>query len=282
MELLKDSLRYLKKNAFHVAWFVIVGGAMLALMFDYGAYSSTTINLFMGRIGEITFYDLISALSIVNISTWYFALISFAAVIVISVALSMELAMVEKHMRIGYKTWNGIWSKLNDNFISTLFMTILLLLAYEVWAVLTCAMIYAVIAIFKTAAVLQYVFTGIIFIGMCFVLFYGASMVYLWLPCMQITGFRYYESFKYAFQILSDIKSSIMACFIINAAVFGVILTGLCFVCGYFLNNGVLAYAFAFVGFTYLFAVFTVGQEVAFFRADGLERADLKPSYKRY
>lgn len=281
MELLKNTLKYIKRNALHIALFVLVGGVMLTLLFDYGAYASTTVKFFTGRIGEITFYDLIASLSIINISSWYFILISLAAVLVITVALSMELAMVEKHMRIGSKTWNGLWGKLNDNFLSSLCVVVLLIAAYELWAVITCAVIFAVISIFQSVIVLRYVFTVLVMGGMCFGLFYGVTMVYLWLPCLQITGFRYYESFKYAFQILSNVRNSILSGFIVNVGVFGVVLTGLCFVCGYIINNGAVAYIVAFIGFTYLFAVFTVGQEVAFFEADGLERADLIPSYKR-
>lgn len=281
MELLKNTLKYIKRNAFHIVLFILIGGAMLTLMFDYGAYSSTTVKFFTGRIGEITFYDLIAALSVINISSWYFILISLAAVIIITVALSMELAMVEKHMRIGSKTWNGLWGKLNDNFLSSLCVVFLLLLAYELWAVITCAVIYAVIAIFQAVTILRYVFTVLVMGVTCFGLFYGVTMVYLWLPCLQITGFRYYESFKYAFQILSDVRNSIFSGFIVNVGVFGVVITGINFVCGYLIHNGALAYVAALIGFTYLFAVFTVGQEVAFFEADGLERADLIPSYKR-
>lgn len=281
MELLKNTIKYIKRNALHIALFVLVGGIMLTLMFDYGAYSQTTVKFFTGGIGEITFYDLIAALSIINISSWYFILISLVAVLLITVALSMELAMVEKHMRIGSKTWNGLWGKLNDNFLSTLCVVTILIAAYELWAVVTCAVIYAVIAIFSSVIVLQYVFTVLVMGGMCFGLLYGVTMVYLWLPCLQITGFRYYESFKYAFQILSNVRNTIIAGFVVNVGVFGVVITGICFVCGFLLNNGAIAYAVALIEFTYLFAVFTVGQEVAFFEADGLERADLIPSYKR-
>jgi len=282
MELLKNTLKYIKRNALHIVLFVVAGGAMLTLMFNYGAFSSTVVKFFTGKIAEIAFYDLIAALSIINISSWYFILISLAAVLIVTIALSMELAMVEKHMRIGSKTWNGLWGKLNDNFISTLFMVIIFLAAYELWAVITCAVIYAVISIFAKVLVLQYVFTVIVMCGMSFGLFYAVTMAYLWLPCLQITGFRYYESFKYAFQILADIKKSILSCFIFNMAIFAVVFTGINFVCGFLLGNGVLSYVVAAVSFTYLFAVFTVGQEVAFFKADGLERADLTPSYKRY
>lgn len=281
MELLKNTLKYIRRNALHIALFVLIGGAMLTLTFDYGAFSDTTVKFFTGKIAEITFYDLVAGLSIINISSWYFILISLVAVLLITVALSMELAMVEKHMRIGSKTWNGLWGKLNDNFLSTLCVVTILIAAYELWAVITCAVIYAVISIFQSLIVLQYVFTALVMGGMCFGLFYGVTMIYLWLPCLQITGFRYYESFKYAFQILSNVRSTILSGFIINVGAFGVIVTGMNFVCGYLLKNGVIAYAVAFIGFTYLFAVFTVGQEIAFFEADGLERADLIPSYKR-
>jgi len=255
---------------------------MFTLSFNYGSYSATAVKFCTGNIGEITFYELISSLSVINISSWYFVLISLASVGAVAVALSMELAMVEKHMRIGSKTLNGLWGKVNDNFISTLFILIIMLAIYEVWAVLISAVAYAIISIFINIIVMQYVLVVLAFAGAVYGLMYVVSMMYLWLPCLQITGFRYYESFKYAFQILADIKGSIIISFAVNGAAFGVILTGVCFLCGYIIGNGVLAYALAFVMFTYLFAVFTVGQEVSFFEADGLERADLQPLYKRY
>lgn len=282
MKILEKTLQYIKKNLLHIILFVLVGGAMFTLSFNYLSFSTTAFKFFTGRIGDITFYEFVSSLSIINISTWYFVLISLASVAVVAVTLSMELAMVEKHMRIGSKTLNGLWGKVNDNFISTLFIIILMLAIYEVWAVITSAVMYAIISIFSSVIVMQYVLVPVAFIGAAYGLIYVISMMYLWLPCLQITGFRYYESFKYAFNILADIKGSLLISFSINGAVFSVVLTGVCFLSLCFMGNGAVAYVVAFVAFTYLFAVFTVGQEVAFFEADGLERADLQPSYKRY
>lgn len=282
MKLLKQTLQYIKKNLLHIILFVLVGGAMFTLSFNYSSFSATAVKFFTGEIGDITFYELISSLSIINISSWYFVLISLFSVGIVAVFLSMELAMVEKHMRIGSKTLNGLWGKVNDNFISTLFLILLVLAIYEVWAVLISAVLFAIISIFANIMVMQYILVSLAFAGAAYGLMYVVSMTYLWLPCLQITGFRYYESFKYAFNILADIRSSLIASFIVNGIAFAVILTGACFICGYFLNNGAVAYIVAFIEFTYLFAIFTVGQEVAFFEADGLERADLQPSYKRY
>lgn len=193
----------------------------------------------------------------------------------------MELAFVEKHMRIGRRTLNGIWHKINDNFISSLGIIAIYLLIYEFWAIMTGAMMFAAISIFSSAPAAQYIFIVAIFGGMLFALLYVVAMLYLWLPCLQITGFGFYDALKYSYQLVSSIKFSLILQFAVSLFLWGIILLGVTAVCSIFIHVGAPAYAMAIIVFTALFMTFTVRQEVAYFDADQLERADLQPPYKR-
>lgn len=281
MKLTIKTLKYIVKNFIYIIPFAVVAGALMAILFDYGAQGEFVGKFFSGNLNDISFYTVMRMLSIINLSSWQYALVSLFVIVVISVVLSMELALVEKHMRIGKRTLNGIWNKINDNLISSLGIIMLYLAIYEFWSVLTGAMMFASISIFSAVPAAQCIFVAAIFIGMLFALLYVVAMLYLWLPCLQITGFSFYDALKYSFQLIASIKFSLILQFAVSLCSWGIILLGTTAVCSIFIHVGAPAYAMAVIVFTALFMTFTVRQEVAYFEADQLERADLKPNYKR-
>ncbi len=281
MRFVKMTAKYILKNLLYVLPFMVVAGGVFTVMFDYSAFGHFIELFFTGRIGDVTFNTLMRAFSVINLSSWYYALISVVSLLVLVLAVAMEFAFVEKHMRIGRKTINGLFERINDNIISTASMVLFLLVMYQVWCVLTCAILYASLKIFEGAVAAQYVFSILIILGMLFVLFYLITMVYLWLPCAQITGFTTYESLKYSFQLVSNVKMRLVATF---ASFFGVAMVfalGFTAISYSWLHFGMFAYLIVFCVYAIMFGFFTVGQEVVYFDTDQLERADLLPSYRR-
>ena len=98
------------------------------------------------------------------------------------------MAFLEKHMRIGKCTYNGIWSRLNDNFASTIVYVLMLFAVYELWAFVSAGVLYLVTRIPLPAV--MFPLLVVVGIAMHAVLLWLVGFIYLWLPCMQITGFR--------------------------------------------------------------------------------------------
>lgn len=280
MQILKKTFYYIRKNWIQILPFALVGGLLLTVMFDYVNFGEFLRKFFTGEIGDITFVEIFGSVSIMNFSHWAYILISFVILILLAILLSMQFAFIEKHMRIGKRTLNGIWRKINDNFTSTLGILVMYAALYEIWAALTSAIVFGFIQIFSGIAPAQYIFTVIVFAMMIFALLYAVHMFYLWLPCLQITGFRFYESLRYAYQLLSGIKKELICTYAVFTGITAVIVVGFTTLCSLAIKNGALAYIVVFVVYTVLFTMFTVGQEVAYFEQDQMERVDLHPPYK--
>ncbi len=280
MLILKKTFYYVRKNCIQILPFAFVGGALLTVMFDYADFGEFLRKFFTGEIGDATFAEIFGSVSVMNFSHWAYTLVSFAILILLAILLSMQFAFIEKHMRIGKRTLNGIWRKINDNFTSTLGILVMYTALYEIWAVLTSAILFGFIQIFSGIAPAQYIFVVIVFAVMVFALLYAVHMFYLWLPCLQITGFRFYESLKYAYQLLSGIKKELIGTYAVFTGGTVLVVAGFTTLCSLAIKNGALAYVVVFFVYTILFTMFTVGQEVAYFEQDQMERADLHPPYQ--
>jgi len=277
--ILKKTGSYILKNILYILPFGVVCGVMFGIISDPYATGDTAMKFFSGDISGIEFTMMFRSLSAINVSAWYYILISFAAFIAVALALSLQFAFVEKHMRIGKRTLNGIWHKINDNFISTFGMAGIYLAVYELWAALTAVLLYGCIRLFSIIAALQYIFVCVVFIGMVFVLMYIVQMISLWTPCAQITGFTLFEALKYSAELAWKVRWQQVAAYSIFVSLSVAIIMGF----------SLLSYAVPSVYFLTMFVIiavfsvdtafFTVGQEVAYFEADQLERADL---IKRY
>ena len=62
----------------------------------------------------------------------------------------------------------------------------ILLAIFEIWSLLLAALLFMFSRITVTA--LAYILASLAFLGMHVLLFYIIGAIYLWLPCMQITG----------------------------------------------------------------------------------------------
>jgi hypothetical protein len=85
---------------------------------------------------------LFRAISVLNFASWQAIVFGLIGIVVIVVCVAMMLALLDKHMRIGKRTYNGLFSKLNDNLVSTTGYALLLVLLYELWSLLTSAILY--------------------------------------------------------------------------------------------------------------------------------------------
>ncbi|MGN1061954.1 MAG: hypothetical protein ACI4RO_02400, partial [Candidatus Scatosoma sp.] len=152
MKYTRASLKYIFGNFGYLILFGVLPAACLAYSMDAQAVERVLRHYVTGA-DYGGFSDLFRAVSIIN-----FRSVSAVAAQVLGVAgcvvcVAMMLAFIEKHMRIGKRTWNGLFSKLNDNLLSTLGITLLFAAIYELWALITSALLLCVSFIANRAAV---------------------------------------------------------------------------------------------------------------------------------
>ena len=185
------------------------------------------------------------------------------------------MTFLEKHLRIGKRTYNGIFSRLNDNLSSTIVYVALLIGVYELWALVTATLLFLMSRL--TVSTLLYVLLALVTVSMHAVLVWLVGFVYLWLPCMQITGFRALEALVY----VNRISSTHSKLKIFSAQMFVLLLAELIIsACGYFFAESFLVFTIVTTGaFAIMIMIYCVRMEIAYFHVDHLERADIRLYY---
>ncbi len=270
-----QSVRYVLKNLLYLFPFAIVPALFLALSTDQSAIVSVMETITSGNLKSWTFGRIFKAVSILSFASWQAIVFGLVGIIVIVPCVAMLMAFLEKHMRIGKKTFNGLWGKLNDNLVSTCGGVLLLLGVYEIWTLLLSAMLFFVSRI--SVAAVAYVASALIFIAFHILLLVLISTFYLWLPCMQITGFRTYEALVYSYHLMEEIKVKIIA-----AQVFVLLATeAIICVCALFIPYGWAFMLVVALLYAFIIMVFCVRMQIAYFDRDHVERADLTKYYQR-
>ena len=192
---------------------------------------------------------------------------------VLVVCISMLTAFLEKHMRIGKRTLNGVFSKVNDNFISTTGLIVLFLFIYEIWALVLSALWYFVTGV--SNVVIAYVLLALVYLAMHFVLLYAMSLFYLWMPCVQITGFTAFDALTYSYHLLAPIQLRIVL------AQLGVLLAceGIIGATIVLLQGNTAGFMVATVLYTMIILIYSIRMLVVYFDRAQLDRADLKKYY---
>ncbi len=270
-----QSCQYVLKNFFYVFPFALLPALFLSASTDEGALIFVFENLFSGNVNAWDFPNLFRAVSVLNFASWKAVAFGFIGIIAIVLCVSLMMALMEKHMRIGKRTFNGVFSKLNDNLLSTSGYVFLLFVLYELWSLITAALLYFVSRL--TLTVLAYIFSVIVFLTMHFALLYSINLIYLWLPCMQITGFRAAEALYYSNQLSAPVKWHIL----IGQMLSLFFVEALICMCAILAPSPVLFTVLSTALYAFLIVIYCVRMQIAYFDLDHIERADLTKYYQR-
>ncbi|MBQ8322359.1 MAG: hypothetical protein IJX91_00150 [Clostridia bacterium] len=273
MKYTAQSGKYILKNFWHIFPFAIIPAFFFALSADRESIRCAIETLLTGDISSFHFSHLFRAISILNFASWQSVVFGLLGVVLIIVCVAMMLALLDKHMRIGKRTYNGLFSKLNDNLVSTAGYAFLLLVLYEVWSLVTAALLHFFSMI--SNAVIAYLLAGVSFLGMHAVLIYVIGTVYLWLPCMQITGFKAMEALQYSYQLIAPVKWRIL----LGQLGSLLFVEALIAACAFFAPDGVVFYAASTAIYTALIMIYCVRMMIAYFDRDNIQRADLNRYY---
>ena len=268
-----QAIKYIVKNFLYIFPFVIIPAFCFCISTDGAAIHEIYKTLMGLRPNDIHFACLFRAISMLNFGSWASAVSGTLGIVLTVVCVAMLMALVEKHMRIGKRTYTGVFSKLNDNFISTCGYALLVLAIYELWTLITSAVVFAFSRI--TIVPLACVLMGVSFLGMHVLLIYAIGLIYLWLPCMQITGFHALEALQYSHQLLTSVKWKIL----VGQLLFLCGTEALLAVCAYFLPNFTVLTILTTVLFAFLLLFYCIRMMIAYFDRDQIERADLRKYY---
>ena len=268
-----QTTKYIFKNFLYVLPFALVPALFLSMSVAEEEVIAVLRGLVEMDFSAWTFVNLFRAISVLNFGSWESILTGTVGIVVMVPCVALLMAFLDKHLRFGKRTFNGLLSKLNDNFISTFGYVVFFLLIYEIWALLLSALLFFVALIPNAIAV--YICAGIIFIAMHVGLLYAVGTIYLWLPCMQITGFPAVEALQYSYQLVTHVKWSILLGQVLS--LFGA--EALIVACVWYFPEYIIFTAWSTLLFTILLSFYCVRMMIAYFDRDQIERADLRKYY---
>ena len=268
-----QSSKYIGKNLLFILPFAVIPAFFLSISTDEEALISVLKNLFSGNVQNTTYGDIFRAISVLNFASWQAVVFGIIGIILMVFCVALLMAFLDKHMRFGKRTYTGLWSKLNDNFLSTCGYGFFVILGYEIWCILTAAFLFFVSRISIDAV--AYPLVVAFYFGMHVALIYAIGLVYLWLPCMQMTGFRALEAWQYSYQLISTVKWRIL----IGQLIFLLATEGVICVCAWFAPNFVIFTVLTTVLYTVLMLVYCVRMQIAYFDRDNIQRADTRMFY---
>ena len=113
MRIMFGNWKYIVKNIWFVLPFAIVPGIFLALSLDLDAVTAFVHAFFAGN-PRIGFVETFRTLSFIRIDSWLGAVFSICAFLSIVFFMTVMLSLVEKHMRIGKRTFSGAFSQIGN------------------------------------------------------------------------------------------------------------------------------------------------------------------------
>ena len=269
-----QSGKYIFKNFLYIFPFAIIPAFCFCLSTDDAAIHDIYKTLLALNPNGIHFDCLFRAISMLNFGSWSSSIAGTLGIVLIVICVSMMMALIEKHMRIGKRTYTGVFSKLNDNFISTCGYALLVLAIYELWTLITSALVFALSRIPIVA--LAYSLMGIVFLGMHLLLIYAIGIIYLWLPCMQITGFRAIEALYYSYNLIRKAQWKMLLgqlfCLLFTEAIVAAV--------AIFAPDTLLFHLIGTGLYSIIIMIYCVRMFIAYFDRENLERADLHKYYR--
>ena len=271
MRVVFGNWKYIFKNLWFVLPFVLVPAVFFALSIDQTAIKELAQAFFTGE-PQVHFFLLFRVWSVIRVDHWMGAVLGVGAVATTVIFATVMLSLVEKHMRIGKRTFSGAFSQLGNFALIALLVAVVYLALYELWALVISAVLFLITAL--NHLVVVYLLYVLAFLIALFVLFYVATIFFLWLPCMQITGFRPYDAFLYAYRLMIRVRRKLIAAFALSFFVGAAVLCGAAFLPVY------VFLPIAFVVCVFLLLGFCIRMETVYFYTDKLDREDLIRSYR--
>lgn len=272
MKYIGSAFKYVFKNFIFVFLFAIIPAYFLAMTADIENIASISESIFSGK-ADLTFAQLFAFLSPLNGKGWPWAIVFFVSA---AVCMPMLFGFIEKHMRIGSRSLKGLAGRFNNNFLSTLVILLIFTAVFELWALIAAGLVFAVTLLIDGFA--AFIVALIVLLGMDALIAYIASLILLWLPCLQITGYSFMDALSYSNQLYAQRKGRLfLAVFLplLAGVVLQMVIVWVSPIAGFRIPVFILLE----LVFLILFLYYCVLMYVAYFDAAGEERMDLKKKF---
>ena len=271
MRVVFGNWKYLFKNLWYVLPCGIVPAVFLALCFDYTATAEYVRSFFTGN-PRADFVQLFRVWSLVRIDSVLGGIYAVFAFFCVGFFAAFLVSLVEKHVRIGKRTLNGAGKQLGSVVFSVFCIVLLYTMVAELWALVISAVTFAISSL--ASDVLVYLLALAAFAVIAFLFLYLVEVFFLWLPCMQATGFRPYDAFLYSYRLSMKVRWRLVLAHAMSLLAFVVLVGGSAFL------PEIVSRIVAFGVYLFLFTGFFVRMETVYYEADKLDREDLIKSYR--
>ncbi|MGN0813925.1 MAG: hypothetical protein ACI4MH_01680 [Candidatus Coproplasma sp.] len=266
MKYIINTFKYLKSNLLLLpALFVAM--VAFAPIFDYSAFEQIATSFSDGHISS-SFNVWLCFFLPVHTKNWLTVLLSVLGYVALIVDLAYIQSLTDKHVRFGSKSFRSMMSSLSVNFWYGLMLSVLLALVSSVNAFIFAA-IMKTFAMFNT----PYLFIGGIVI--CGLILFVELFVFchfsLWLPCIEITGFKAYEALSYSYSLARPIRWRLFFTVTVPVIIVAAIWFVVTFTCTAWIATVISA---AVCGFAFVLII--TACYLAYVDREGIEREDLK------
>lgn len=266
MKYTTDTLKYIKSNPMLWVSYAIAAVCFAAIV-DVGSLHGT-IASYEDGIFNTSLGGWICLFLPINTHSWWTILLSLAAYVVLIFDLAFICAALNRHMRYNSLSPRGIFSSLNNELLPCM-LTVTILVA------LNClnALILAGVMMATSPSTVKYMYIlGVLICAVLAVIeYYVISFFSLWLPCFNITGFRAYESFSYAYSLGATRRRPLFLSIFIPTLIIAACALPFAFIDLSALSLIIIALLCAAL-FVYIAALIYV----VYLDADGITREDLK------
>lgn len=275
MSYIKQTIKYVFSNFWQLIFFVIIPIVFFGLVLDVDNFINFIEKIFFEG-GKIDFFEMFTFFSFLNFDGWFNSIFSVVFFISSVICLCFTQSYIDMTMRIGIRSFKGAFSHFNDNIFSTAIVLFLFFAVYELLMLLFCGLAVLIQFLFiPFSRILVVLLCLLVFIVIFFFIFLIMELVLLWLPCMQVNGFGFYESLVYSNTILSSNRKNM----VIGLIVPYTIVCAIVFLTALFIPNIIINYVVILAGALLLFMYYPVYMYVVYFDKAGIAREDTKPKF---
>ncbi len=270
MRIVVEQWKYIFKNLWFVLPFAIAPAVFLSLSLDFKAISTVSNAMIFGPF-ELDFTTIFRAVSFFRTDSFLGVVYSIFAIGCLVLFSALLMSCVEKHMRIGKRSFSGILSQLQSQILSFICFVAMYVVLYEVWALILSAVLYMISrAASKVAARIAFLLVAVLFIA---ALLYVVTVLYLWLPCKLQTGLKSYSALLYSYQLVVGVRGKLYLSFLLSYVP--------CFLILFASSLGPewISRIVAIILYIFFYLSFIVRMETLYFETDRLDREDKLRSY---
>ncbi|MGN0818496.1 MAG: hypothetical protein ACI4L9_05960 [Candidatus Coproplasma sp.] len=266
MKYISDTFKYLKSNLLLLPALAV---AMIAFapIFDFGAFERIAASYSDGHIAD-SYTVWLRFFLPVNTENWLTVLLSLLGYVVLVIDLSFIQSLTDKHVRFGTKSFRSIMSSFTVNFSYGLLIALL-------FAVLSSINAFLLAAIMKTFSMPAIPYLFICGVALCAVVLFAELFAFshfaLWLPCIEITGFKTLEALSYSYSLARPVRWKIAFTITLPSAASVAVWFAVAMTCPGWIACIVCA---ALCGFAFVYV--STACYLVYVDREGIEREDLK------